>query len=324
MKNYNDEALHVACSTDDNYAPLCGVMLCSLLENSTWTHLYVHILIDRLSEDNKQRLRHQVEKYDNADCIFHPVDVNRFEGCKYKTSGHVLSAAAYYRVLLPSILPDVDRVIYIDCDMVITKDISDLNETDLSGYPLAAVEDYGLKHIRHHRELLGLSPDDKYFNSGFLIINLPYWREHGSEEPLLAFSRRERIVLFHDQDALNYVFKGCWLRLPPEWNRFNVCHLRAPHFLNSSEELRRFMLSPAVIHYTDKLFKPWYSLPYIPFRRTWYKYKKMSEWGGIGLSRPNPKPLRAQLLIIIFALHMAFYVVRTSFRMSFCTSCDRR
>ena len=174
--------------------------------------MVVHILANMLSDDNRNRFQRQCETY-GAQCLFHQVNESRLEGCQYRTKVHPLSSAAYYRILLASILEEVSRVIYLDCDMIVRSDLSQAFGMNLGGNGVAAVEDYDTPVDMEHYRQLGLNDGDKYFNSGFMVIDLDYWRQHNTEQQLLQFAKRKRKVYFHDQDALNCVFRTNWQRL---------------------------------------------------------------------------------------------------------------
>lgn len=278
--------IHIACSTDDNYAVLCGVMLYSMLSNNKDNDIHIHILISQLDEGNKRRFLTQAEKF-GAKLTFHVVDDARLEGCKFRTWVHQLSKAAYYRILLASILQNIDTVVYLDCDMVVLGNLAPLMEIDISRYAVAAVEDYDLQRIPEHRQQLRFTASDRYFNSGFMLINLKYWREHNSEKQLLEFSKQERKVFFHDQDAMNAVFRQSWLRLPPAWNHFNVFQVKIESMFANKKELQQFDKTPNVIHYGGRYFKPWLKLPLIPYWWTWRRFKRLSEWKNYKLRKPE-------------------------------------
>ena len=148
-----------------------------------------------------------------------------------------------------------------------------------------AVQDYDTPVDMEHYRQLGLSEGDKYFNSGFMVIDLDFWRQHNTERKLLEFAKLERKVYFHDQDALNCVFRGNWRRLSPEWNYFNVAQIRVPHLFESKEEARRFFRSPKVVHFPGRYFKPWLDTSCIPYRGQWLHYLLISEWKDMPLRR---------------------------------------
>lgn len=126
---------------------------------------------------------------------------------------------AYYRIAIPELFRDkgLERILYLDCDMIALTDISELWEVDLSGYILAAVEDAGF----HHRlEKMAVACDStKYFNSGFMLINMEKWLSENVTKRVLRYIHDNPEKLkFHDQDALNAILHDQWLQLHPKWN----------------------------------------------------------------------------------------------------------
>lgn len=159
-----------------------------------------------------------------------------------------LSVAANYRLLAPYFVPE-PRVLYLDSDVVVRRDLQGVFETDLAGYAVAAVADASFPtlgdSIENWREQ-GLDPDRPYFNSGVLLIDLERWRADGTANALLANLREHAAAYrFHDQDALNAVLQGRWLALGGGWN----VQLGSP----------REHVVPAeagVLHFTTQ-YKPW-------------------------------------------------------------------
>lgn len=274
------QTIHIACSTDDNYAALCGVMLCSLMENNKNNNIHIHILANGLSIENKNKFKTQSEKR-GVECSFHDVNEELLSHCQYRTEVHELSKAAYYRILLASTLIDVERVIYLDCDMVVLKDLAPVYNVDLNGFGVAAVRDYDMLKNPEHYSQIGLNDEDYYFNSGFMLINLDYWRMHNSENALVSFATKPRHVFFHDQDALNFVFKRNWKRLEPKWNRYNIFNINADNLFFKKQEMIDFFFDPCVIHYPGRHFKPWFKTWFIPYKKEWQHYKKLSEWSDL-------------------------------------------
>ena len=117
--------LHICCCTDDNYAQHCAVMLCSLFVNNRAHRFTVHVLINSLKDEYKRGLRQLAESYD-SEILFYNVDSTLLEGCKYRVL-RPLSEAAYYRVLLSSIISvNIDKILYLDCDIVVIGDVGEL------------------------------------------------------------------------------------------------------------------------------------------------------------------------------------------------------
>lgn len=268
---------HIACSTDNNYVQHSLAMICSILENSNCNGLIFHILIDELDLHFQNELTILIQKYD-AECCFHKVDTTALNGVKFRDL-EPLTLAAYYRILLPSIVDkNISKILYLDVDIIVLRSLLPLYEIDLSGYALAAVKDvseYPLSDL--HRMQLNFSYNDTYFNSGVMMINLDYWRKNNAERKLIAFSQKERTVFYHDQDALNCIFKGQWLELSPKWNHINMVLLRKSMFRTQNDE-DDYINAPCVIHYAAKHCKPWLNIPFIQYRKKYHYYLTLSGW----------------------------------------------
>ena len=144
-----------------------------------------------------------------------------------------LTAATLLRLHLPSLLKDIDRVVYLDCDLIVLDDITTLHDTDLSGLPLAACLDFWLTGPppfappgwdagdwhRFLRETVGLDDCQAYFNAGVMVMDLARFRRAGLIGAAEQFlQQRDYQTAFVDQDALNHVINGAFVRLDSRWN----------------------------------------------------------------------------------------------------------
>ena len=123
-----------------------------------------------------------------------------------------LSKAAYYRLEMVKLLPDiVKKIIYLDCDLLVFKDIETLWSIDMENKPLAAVADLGImassKDAKKKEQSLGIKVGEPYFNSGMLIVDVEKWREANYAD-LVKEAAISHDYQHHDQDALNGVFYG--------------------------------------------------------------------------------------------------------------------
>ncbi|GIG02971.1 glycosyltransferase family 8 protein [Catellatospora citrea] len=135
-----------------------------------------------------------------------------------------VSTGMYLRLLLPDLIGDqARRLLYLDADVQVCGDLTPLWEVDLGDAPLAAVRDAFTATFATHGGVPGAGaehdPDAPYFNSGVLLMNLPVWRRERVSARCLAYlaDHADRLR-FPDQDALNLVAYGTWLRLPHRWN----------------------------------------------------------------------------------------------------------
>lgn len=270
------DKLHVCCSTDENYVAACAAMLVSLAETNRESCWVVHVLTSTLSEVSRGDLLKSLCNYTNVTLLFHEVDETKLSGVQFNKSTHV-TIAAYYRILLSSIIPcDVHRILYLDCDLIVLDDITDLYQIDLSFYAFAAVKDI-LRMTDMHRFQLNMPYDIPYFNSGVMMINLDYWRAKNCEDALIEFAKKKRTVFFHDQDALNYVFKGNWYMLSPQWNKLYPSIYPKDCF-HSTKDIDAFE-HPKIIHFWG-FIKPWYKIIWLPdkYKKLYYYYQSKTEW----------------------------------------------
>ncbi|TGY67495.1 glycosyltransferase family 8 protein [Phocaeicola sartorii] len=295
---------HIVCCTDDKYAPYCGTMLFSLLSNSVGRYC-IHIFIETLTSNSINNLTTIVSSF-NSDMQFHKIDISKLNDVKFRNE-NPLSKAAYYRILLASTLEcTIDKVLYLDCDMVVLKDISYLFELNIEGYALAAIKDVKrLPRNIEHRCQLSLAYGDDYFNSGLLIANLKYWREHNAESQLIEFAKRSRFVYFHDQDALNYVFKKTWFRLPPQCCFLNNCPYELLDFC-SKYDLEQYIKERKIIHYAS-IEKPWYDI-FSPNKKYFLEYYKLTPWKDIPLLKFKSSLKIAYLGMLITCIKNKIYV----------------
>jgi lipopolysaccharide biosynthesis glycosyltransferase len=177
--------------------------------------------------------------------------------------GDHVSLATYYRLFLADFVPDqIGRVIYLDSDLVVLGDLSQLADTNLEGCTAGAVRSFSTPYLRSAGPALNDMPcgaDAPYFNAGVLLIDTAMWRTRGVKQRALSFlaSHAEK-VRFWDQDALNFVLVDDWMELDPRWNRTSDYHQHdrnqpPPPF---SVEEWRSLAHPYVAHFVSG-YKPW-------------------------------------------------------------------
>ncbi|MEK5029562.1 glycosyltransferase family 8 protein [Paenibacillus sp. FSL M7-1046] len=206
---------------DGHYAEHAGVVLASVFHN-TASRVNVHILHDQtLTEENKSKLMRLTSRYKHT-ITFYPITLpeNMLQVMENVGSINVWTQACMYRLLLPALIP-VEKIIYLDCDVLVNMDLEELWRIDLGQYYLGAVWDQGIMEVAHVINSKGLVPE-RYFNSGVVLFALNTIRCHQEwYEETLHFLRSFPDSTMPDQDALNAVFGGNYLQLDRRFNFFN-------------------------------------------------------------------------------------------------------
>ncbi len=278
------DAINIAMATDNNYVYPTVVSMTSILENknaNSQIHFYI-LLSSDLTNESKQNILNLKRYYDN--CQISLIDMQN----RYKSASLVrhLSTAAYYRLNLPSLLPNVDKILYLDGDTAVQQDLQELYNTNIDNYYIAGVRDLDALVERgdDYVKQFGINSCSQYINSGVLLMNLKKMRNEKLEEKFNEFIEKyhnpqNRLGIFHDQDVLNVVCYNNIYILPLKYNALvhqltKVLENRytsIPKDYYSKEEWDIAYSKPAVIHYSHK---PWWQKLTIPFKETWWDYAK--------------------------------------------------
>lgn len=285
------ETINILCATDDNYAPYCGIMLTSLFENNKDCHFDVFVFVsDDISKVNKTKFEKLVQKYRN-DIVLITIDDSMVAEFPI-SNGTYVTKPTYYRLLAATLLPtNINKVIYLDCDIVVIDSIKPLWNVNLEGKALAVCEDCD---YQYHSDRLGLS-EFGYFNAGVMVINLDYWRKHDLNLEFKEYNFDHPTgLLLMDQDILNGVCFNEKVWLPVRYN-FMVSYFVKVLWNSYSDEKRRYYLNECdkavVLHYAVE--KPWNYRTYGgPFFSVWEKYRKKSLWRDCRNTKPFKKHLK--------------------------------
>lgn len=204
--------INICYSSDKNYAKYLSLSLAAvLLSKNPEDNLHFYILDGGIRPEDKEKIL-SLKKLAPCEITFVPVDTGKFNSCPMHNSKR-LTIASYYRLVISDILPEVEKIIYLDCDMEIKHSLAPLFNTEISQNPLAMVEDIASEK---HKKRLNL---DEYFNAGMLLMNLDYLREAAFSKKIFDWINvhQEKLKL-HDQDVLNLYFAGKIKKLDKKWN----------------------------------------------------------------------------------------------------------
>lgn len=263
----SDVVVVFACS--ENFVPYLSVATQSIVENASASRRYDIIVLTRdISPASMITLTRQV-KSDNVGIGFLDVDA-ALGDIELPHHGH-FRPETYYRLLAPQLLPNVDKAIYLDSDLIVEKDIAGLFDVDVTGYPLAAtrdadtigqIEGYDATVGPYLKNELGMRDPHDYFQAGVLLMNLAELRRTVSPEEFLALST-QRMWRWLDQDVLNRVVNGNYVRVHMRWNYLmDWQHLRRTHIVSNAPadvraEYDEAAADPAIIHFAGPDNRPW-------------------------------------------------------------------
>ena len=180
---------------------------------------------------------------------------------RYKTD---ISYTVFLRYFVTDFVKE-DKALYLDCDLVVTKNLDDLFATDLQNYPLAAVRDFG------GRVYFG----QEIFNAGVLLINNVLWKKDNMTQRLIDLTNEwHDKVNQADQSILNMLFENRWLELDFDYNHIVIHERFANYRFPNGQEY------PGIIHYLSER-KPWQVHAGQTYRDVWWYYHDM-EWTELG------------------------------------------
>lgn len=263
----NDVVVVFACS--ENFVPYLSVAVQSIVDNASPDRRYDIIVLTRdITPASMITLSRQV-KQPNTGIGYLDVDA-ALGDIELPHHGH-FRPETYFRLLAPQLLPNVDKAIYLDSDLIVNDDLAKLYDYDVTGYKLAATRDadtigqidgYDTSVGPYLKEELGMDNPHDYFQAGVLLMNLAELRRTVSPEEFLEIST-ERMWRWLDQDVLNKVVNGHYLRLPMRWNYLmDWQHLRRTHIVaNAPKEIRdqydEAREDPAIVHFAGPDNRPW-------------------------------------------------------------------
>ncbi len=252
-------------ATDDNYLPYMAVALRSIIDNASDKYNYkIFVLIDELGDENRKVICDMCRDNFSAEFISVSKQLSRL--------GHRLhlrdyyTKATYYRFFIPEMFPQYDKGVYLDCDIVVTDDISKLYNTRLGLNLVGAVTDEVITDIPvfadYSEKFLGIERE-KYFNAGILVMNLHEMRRIDIESRLCELMKIHTFRVAQDQDYLNVICYNKVRYLDGGWNK--------TPFPNSDRSR-----IPMIAHYKIN-FKPWHYTG-IVYEEAFWEYAEKTDY----------------------------------------------
>lgn len=295
--------IHVVCNIDQNYIEQCGVMLTSLFIHNSNTQFSIHIINNGLSPEGIEKIKSSTNN-SLSNIYFYKTPQSLTEDFPIKAKDY-LSIATYLRIFMSELLPsNIDKVLYLDCDLMITDSIEDLWNTDMENYAVAALKERP-PFDTEFPAILGYPIRDSYFNAGVMLINLERWRELKVTERCKNFiSNNSYRIKYHDQDVLNAILHEEVLFFDLRWNIMDFFLTTKPNIQNERiPELRLAIKNPAIIHFAGPK-KPWSHKCDNPFRKQYIQLAKQFHWDVINAKTDIRYHIRRLLYKAFTFLHL--------------------
>ncbi|MCM1338111.1 MAG: glycosyltransferase family 8 protein [Muribaculaceae bacterium] len=260
----------VLCSSDE-YSVHCGTLMISILKNARLEDKFSFYIIESdISEEHKEKLR-QLTAIKPFDIHFIKVDNSIFNNSSFAIDVNELPGIVvqtFYRYFVADVLKDIDRVLYLDIDILVRGSLRELYNTDLGENLIAAAPDFGMpRTVARIKEKLGLND---YFNSGVMLYDLKKCREAGIHLQLFknhAKMYEENLITFADQCVLNYTFKNCVKMVGKKYNAM-FCKRHNKSYKEAYE-------NPVIVHFTTGR-KPWNMYLQHRYANEYFRYLEYS------------------------------------------------
>lgn len=280
-------------ASDDNYAQPLGVSVYSMLDNflSEKYKIKIIILDGGIIEKNKIKLEKICNNFE-TEVTFIKIPDNEFKN--FPIMAH-FSKAIYYRLLIPNIITEeVEKAIYLDCDILVLGNITELYETDIENFYVGAVKDFISDKQILKSNISFYKHIKKMFNSGVLLMNLKKMRKDNFIQQSIDFiNRHSKELLLPDQDALNFLCINNWTEVDKKWN----------YQMDRSQE--RVHPTPNILHYTAS-YKPWHSF-YNNYYQKYYKRYLKKAWPNYKI---KPVSFNVAIKQIIKHIPFSIFIVR--------------
>ena len=269
--------IHIACCTNEKLAPIFGVVVTSVGINVTSDDVTIHLLHNSLRSRTVKRLQKIAAKY-KVDLDLKQIDTDILKDFYFDKSKHYGNVMMFARLLLSSVLPDLDKIIYLDCDIVVLNDLQSLWNFDVSDVAVAMAPDFTLKD-KSTLNRLGITTG-YYLNSGVILMNLDYWRKHDVQNRIFSYilEKGDKLI-YNDQDALNSSLQNEHEELHIKYNfsYYYFHRLIGVLYKEKIHEIIEARDNPIIFHYFGPL-KPWSLGAYLPGKELFIKYQKLSGW----------------------------------------------
>lgn len=287
---FGHESVNLVMSADNRFAPYLSVLIYSVLECSKEENNYDMVILHRnITEENQKKISQMAQERENV-CIRFCDLSDYVKGIPFKVHHH-FSVETFYRYFILEAMQAYQKVLYLDSDMVVRRDVAELYRENIDGYMLAAAKDVDVigsvksdeKSRRYVKESLKIEKALEYFQAGVLLLNLQEMRKRTSCKELVEKTLEQKWNMV-DQDVLNIICQGKVKFLNQKWNvlmnwtygtqsRMNVIKHVPVSLWEEYQEARK---EPFIIHYAGA-WKPW-NTPNCDYAEEFWRYARKTSF----------------------------------------------
>ena len=268
------EKINICFTFDNNYSKHCATTMASILANRKENYFINFYLVNNgISEENQAKFLNFNRKFKDFEINFVTIDEKKLAFADTVVTNCYLNLTTYFRLLLTDLLPkDVEKVLYLDCDLVVLNDINELYKNDINDFCAGGVIDRLEHQIKIHLDFL--TDEDRYFNAGVFLFNLKKMREMNFSSLVLECAiKNQEMILCGDQDIINLVLKDQIKILD---DKFNYPSRRMRRCLK-----KRFFRTrkTIVVNHSLGMVKAWHGRSPLIEQMDYNKYLKLTGWG---------------------------------------------
>ena len=267
MDENKKQEIPIFFAVDDGYIPFLAVTIQSIIDNSSENYLYnLRILYTNISKENMSKINKLAKNNINIEFVNLNYYIDRIKDKLYTRDYY--SKSTYFRLFLPNLYPQYDKILYLDSDLVLLDDVAKLYNINIKNALVGATTEETVSLTPEFRDyaerIIGVSYYKNYFNAGVLLMNLKELREFGFQEKFLYLLEKNIYSVAQDQDYLNRMCKGRVKYINPMWNKSPI-----PRKNINVNKIK-------LIHYTLAR-KPWYNDAVI-YSEYFWNYAKKTEF----------------------------------------------
>ena len=283
--------MNIVLCADHKFVMPCGVLICSICMNNKNSIIHFYIITDdSLTNEDKADIENILTTTNPQTSIVYLYVLEKFVQKISWYKNNYYPKQIFYRLFMSELLPDdVDKVIYLDCDIIVRKSIEELWRMPLNDNYVGIVPDGGSGSLETYNRLQ-YSIELGYFNSGVMLVNIAQWRKDDIFQKILNYIEdNKNSIVLGDQDPMNYLFRCKKVHVPMKYN-VQPSFLYLYKYMSFSiyqykEELDEARKNPVVLHFAG--CRPWEKGCNHPYKEEFFKYQSKTKWKDTPLIKVN-------------------------------------